>query len=53
MAVRRSKYVAQFLRAAGARLDEAVVLRTQGYSLGAVYLVGYAVECGLKALILS
>lgn len=53
MSAKRSKHVRQFWRAAAARLEEAVLLRQHGYTLAAVYLAGYAVECGLKALVLT
>ena len=53
MSVRKSRHVRQFLRASEARLDEAGVLRSRGYTLAAVYLAGYAVECGLKACIVK
>ena len=53
MAGRRSKHVRLFLTAGAARLAEADLLRAGSRSLGAVYLAGYAVECVLKALILS
>lgn len=40
------------LRALAAlRLDEAKILLAQGMASGAYYLSGYAVECGLKAVI--
>ena len=42
-----------FLRAGRERLDDARVLSDQGRYAGAVYLAGYAAECGLKALLLS
>jgi HEPN domain-containing protein len=35
------------------RLDEAEFLLTNGYTTVAAYLAGYAVECALKALLLS
>ena len=50
---RLSKHVRLFRSAAAARLAEADFLRSGDHSLGAVYLGGYAVECALKALILS
>jgi HEPN domain-containing protein len=54
MSAQRSKHVRLYLAAAGHRLDEAEFLRTKGErTLGAIYLAGYAVECVLKALILS
>lgn len=53
MAGRRSKHVRLFLTAGAARLAEADLLRAGRRSVGAVYLAGYAIECVLKALILS
>ena len=53
MAVPKSRRARLFYRAAFGRLEEAGVLRDRGYPTGAVYLAGYAVECGLKALILA
>lgn len=53
MAAKRSKHVRRFLNAATARRREADILLAAGRSAGAVYLAGYAVECGLKALILA
>ena len=53
MAVPSSPTARLFYRAAFDRLEEADVLGTAGYPTGAVYLGGYAVECGLKALVLS
>ena len=43
----------KFLTVARHRLGDARVLFERGRHPGAVYLAGYAVECGLKALILS
>ena len=43
----------RFYRVAYQRLEEAEVLYDAGYSVGSVYLAGYAVECMLKALILN
>ena len=51
-----SKHVRLFRRAAERRLDDARFLAKSGEverMTGAVYLAGYAVECGLKALLLS
>jgi HEPN domain-containing protein len=45
--------VRRFLRVALQRLDEANFLFAHGYNTAAVYLAGYAVECALKALLLS
>jgi HEPN domain-containing protein len=42
-----------FYRSSFQRLDEAQFLLEGGRTTGAVYLAGYAVECILKALILS
>ena len=42
-----------FRRAAAARRTEADVLFAAGHGTGAVYLAGYAVECVMKALLLS
>ena len=53
MSARKSKHVRRFLQAATARRQDAQFLLTAARSLGAVYLGGYAVECALKALILS
>jgi HEPN domain-containing protein len=53
VAAKRSKHVRLFWNAATARRREADVLLLSGKSVGAVYLAGYAVECGLKALILA
>ena len=41
-----------FLRAAGQRLTTAEFLLENRYTLDAMYLAGYTVECALKALIL-
>ena len=48
-----SANVRLFLRAADQRLEDAAVLLNGRRGTGAVYLAGYAVECGLKALLLS
>jgi len=42
-----------FQRAAAQRLTTAEFLLKYGYTLDAMYLAGYAVECTLKALILQ
>ena len=42
-----------FRRAAAARRTEADVLLAAGHGTGAIYLAGYAVECLMKALLLS
>ena len=42
-----------FLRAAAQRLDAAKVLYRASFNLDAQYIGGYAIECALKALILS
>jgi HEPN domain-containing protein len=42
----------RFWRAALHRFEEAEFLLKNGYATAAVYLAGYAVECGLKALLL-
>jgi HEPN domain-containing protein len=43
----------RFLRAGEKRLKEGQFLLDAHYTTGAVYLAGYAVECVLKALVLS
>lgn len=48
-----SREVRRFQRAAQQRLAEAQFLLEHNYTTAAVYLGGYAVECALKALILS
>ena len=54
MAIPRSKESRRFFRAASCRFEEAQFLIDKGhFTTGAVYLAGYAVECMLKALILS
>src|SRR5947209_4492480 len=50
---RSSREARRFKRAAQARLAEAEFLLEHQFRTGAVYLAGYAVECLLKALILS
>lgn len=42
-----------FYRCALMRCDDAAILLNAGQTTGAVYLAGYAVECTLKALVLS
>jgi hypothetical protein len=53
MKPRRIQWEKEFHRCARERLEEAKVLLQHRYPTGAVYLAGYAVECGLKALILN
>ncbi len=53
MALPRAKEPRRFYRAAACRYEEAQFLLKAGYTTAAVYLAGYAVECMLKALILS
>jgi HEPN domain-containing protein len=48
----REKDIRKFQRAARQRMEAALLLKEHGYNLEAVYLSGYAVECGFKALIL-
>ena len=51
-----SRNVRRYVRAAERRLEDAQFLHDSGDRLrqtGAVYLAGYAAECGLKALMLS
>ncbi len=43
----------KLMRCGRERLEEADVLLQNQYPTGAVYLAGYAVECGLKAVLLS
>ncbi len=43
----------RFYRVAKERFDDALFLLAGGRTTGAVYFAGYAVECMLKALILS
>lgn len=47
------KDIRKFLRACDQRLTAAECLLENGIHLDAIYLAGYAVECGLKALILK
>jgi HEPN domain-containing protein len=42
-----------YQRAAGQRFTVAEFLLKNGYNLDAMYLAGYAIECSLKAVILS
>lgn len=42
---------ATFLDLAQKRFDEAKLLLGNGFSSGAYYLSGYAIECALKAII--
>jgi hypothetical protein len=54
MSVPKSNEARRFFRAAGARYSEAFfLLENSGFTTAAVYLAGYAVECMLKALVLS
>jgi len=48
----REKQIRLFQRAADQRLITAEFLLQNGFSIDAVYLAGYTVECALKALIL-
>jgi hypothetical protein len=51
---KRLSWVKRLRRVAGHRFEEARFLLDKGnYTTGAAYLGGYAVECALKALILS
>jgi HEPN domain-containing protein len=51
---RHSVEVHRFQHAAAHRFEEAqFLLERGGYTTAAVYLAGYAVECSLKALLLS
>jgi hypothetical protein len=53
MTIPRSQAAKRFHRCALQRFVEADVLREAEFTNGAVYLAGYAVECGLKALLLD
>src|SRR5438874_565164 len=54
MANPRGMEVRRFMRAAAQHLADAATLRNAGsVSSGAMYLAGYAVECGLKAVLLA
>ena len=53
MALPTNKDARVFYRCAFQRFEEARVLSEAGFTTGAVYLAGYAVECMLKASILS
>lgn len=53
MGMRMSATARRFLRAAEKRFQEAQFLLEARFGTGAVYLGGYAVECALKALLLS
>ncbi len=53
MAIPGSADARRFYRSAFRRFEEANVLLAAGFSMGAVYLAGYAVECILKSLILE
>ena len=48
----REQETRKFQRAARQRMLAASLLKEHGFNLEAVYLSGYAVECGFKALIL-
>jgi HEPN domain-containing protein len=51
---RHSVEVRRFQRASAHRLEEATFLLVKGgYTTASVYMAGYAVECALKALLLS
>lgn len=53
MALPKSREARGFYQAAKERLKDARLLLHGGRTTGAVYLAGYAVECMLKALVLS
>jgi HEPN domain-containing protein len=53
MALPKAREARLFYRVAQQRLLDAQLLLGHGRTTGAVYLAGYAVECILKALILS
>jgi hypothetical protein len=53
MASPRSKDARLFYRCSFQRFEESQILLRAGYTTGAVYLAGYAIECILKSLILS
>jgi hypothetical protein len=53
MASPRSKEARLFYRCSFQRFEESQILLRTGYTTGAVYLAGYAIECILKSLILS
>ena len=53
MAVPQDKDARQFYRAASSRLDDGRALLRVGRYHGVVYLTGYAIECGLKALLIE
>src|SRR4051812_13914142 len=53
MPLPRSKEARDFYQAANRRFEDGQFLLDAGRNTGAVYLAGYAVECMLKALILS
>src|SRR5271155_1986315 len=53
MAVPKSKDARLFCRCAFQRFGEAEVLLRAAYTTGAVYLAGYAIECILKALVIT
>lgn len=49
----REKDIRLFQRAARQRFDTARFLLAHGFTLDAIYLAGYAVECALKVMILQ
>ena len=53
MAVPRDRDARKFHRAATERLEDARVLHAAGRDQAAIYLAGYSVECGLKALLVE
>lgn len=53
MGVPTGRDARRFYRAAAERYGDAEVLHRVGHSTGAVYLAGYAIECIMKALLLS
>jgi len=53
MSSSQSREVRRFFRATEERFKEAQFLLKHDFTTAAVYLAGYAVECALKALILS
>ena len=48
----RNRDISRFGRAAKQRLTAAELLFNHGFRLEAIYIAGYAIECGLKALVL-
>ena len=53
MTVPQDQDVRLFARAAAARLADARLLLVGGRPHGAIYLAGYAIECGLKSLLIE